>query len=135
MKLSVVFFSALMTLFSISANASGGGGFGGGGGGFSGGSTSQRAVDQTYEVGKAIYNGRQRGTPRLSYCVASDDGKVPVKRKSLKPFKNTTFTNLAQNLYNCDNPESLVSEELSRDSLIHVLYYLDKRHKLSLRGR
>ena len=136
MKLSTFIFSASIAFSSTAVFASGGGGGGGygGGGGFGGGQVQQRQVDQTYEVGKAIYNGRQSGFPKLSYCVVAEGEKVPVKSKSIKTYKKTSYNELSKNLYNCDNPDSLVSSELSRDGLLHVLYYLNKRYRLSLRG-
>jgi len=69
---------------------------------------------------------------RISYCVTAGDVKLPVKSKSIKPYKKTTYDNLAQNLYNCDKPDSLVANELSRDNLLYVLYYLNKRYRLNL---
>ena len=74
MKLSTFIFSASIAFSSTAVFASGGGGGGGygGGGGFGGGQVQQRQVDQTYEVGKAIYNGRQSGFPKLSYCVVAE---------------------------------------------------------------
>jgi len=92
----------------------------------------ERVVDQAYELGKAIYTGRKHGEPKLSYCVNVNGERLPVKRKALKQFKKSSFSNLAKNLYNCDNPESQVVSELSRDSFLHVLYYLDKRYRLAL---
>ena len=101
MKFSTIIFSAALALSSGSVLASGGGGGGSyGGGSYGGGQVQQRQVDQTYEVGKAIYNGRQSGVARLSYCVTAGDAKLPVKSKSLKPYKKTTYDNLSQNLYN-----------------------------------
>ena len=116
-----------------SGGGGGGGGYGGGGGSF-GGQTQQRQVDTVYEEGKAIYRGRKDGEPSISYCVASEGEIVPVKGKSIKAYKKSTYEELAQNLYNCDNPESLVASELTRDSLLYVLYYLNKRHRLNLQG-
>ena len=122
-------------LFGTQALASGG--YGGGGGGFSGSrsnSPAPRAVDAVYETGKAIFNGRQRGEPSLSYCVQNGEEKVPVKRKSLKSYKKTNYDTLAKNLYNCDEPDTLIAKQLTRDSMLYVLYYLNKRHKLGLSG-
>jgi hypothetical protein len=96
--------------------------------------TQPRQVDQVYETGKAIFNGRAKGEPALQYCVAVGDQKIPVQRKSLNTFKNSSFNDFAESLYLCDQPEKRVSESLTRDSLLHVVYYLDKRHKLDLRG-
>ena len=132
MKFSTILFSATIALSSATAFASGGGGGGYGGGSYS---QPQRQVDQTYEVGKSIYNGRQSGVASISYCVASGGVKLPVKSKSLKEYKKTTYDNLAQNLYNCDQPDTLVSSELSNDNLLYVLYYLNKRYRLGLSSR
>lgn len=136
MKLSTILFSTALALSSGSVFASGGGGGGSyGGGSYGGGQVQQRQVDQTYEVGKAIYKGRQSGVARISYCVASGELKLPVKSKSLKTYKKTTYNNLAENLYNCDKPDSLVASELSKDNLLYVLYYLNKRYNLKLSSR
>lgn len=133
--------SLLLTLASLTmlmqssfSYASGGGG---GGGGFSGGSYNSpqaRPVDQTYELGKAIYTGRAKGEPSLEYCIAVEGEKLPLKRKSVKVFKDSTYNEFANNLYNCEEPDQLVAETLTRDSLLYVVYYLNKRHKLKLRG-
>lgn len=93
-----------------------------------------RSVDQTYEVGKAIFNGRQQGEPSLQYCVVADGEKVPVKRSALKAYKGTTYDDFASNLYHCDQPEKPIAEGLTRDSFLYVVYYLNKRHKLQLKG-
>lgn len=95
---------------------------------------NRRAVDQTYELGKAIYTGRQQGEPSLEYCIAVDGEKVPVKRKSVKAYKGETYDEFARNLFHCDEPDKLISEGLTRDSFLYVVYYLNKRHKLDLRG-
>ena len=130
MKISKILFSATLALSTATAFASGGGGgYSSGGGSYS---QPQRQVDQTYEVGKAIFNGRQSGVASISYCVASGEVKLPVKGKSLSAYKKTTYDNLAQNLYNCDKPDTLVASELSNDNLLYVLYYLNKRYRLRL---
>ncbi len=131
-NVAIVAFAAV--LFGTHALASGGYG---GGGGVSGGRTyspAPKAVDTVYETGKSIFRGRQSGEPTLSYCVINDGEKVPVKRKSLKAYKRTDYNTLAQNLYNCDEPDTLISKQLTRDSMLYVLYYLNKRHKLGLNG-
>lgn len=136
-KTVAVSFAALVTFSAVSsAFASGGGGFGGGGSyGGSNPASTARPVDQTYETGKAIFKGRKRGEPKLSYCVLADDGnKIPVKRKSLKPFKGTSYNELANNLFDCEQPDKRINEVLSRDSFLYVVYYLNKRHKLDLRA-
>ncbi len=121
--------------FSFASGGGGGGGFRGGGGSFGGGIQSrQRQVDQTYEAGKAIYKGRAKGEPSLEYCIAVDGEKIPLERKSIKAYKQATYNDFAKGLYRCDQPETLIAESLTRDSLLYVVYYLNKRHKLKLRG-
>lgn len=132
MKFSTILFSITIALSGTTAFASGGGGGGGFGGGGGSYSQPQRQVDETYEVGKAIFNGRQSGVASISYCVASGDVKLPVKSKSLSDYKKTTYDNLSQNLYNCDKPDTLIATELSNDNLLYVLYYLNKRYRLKL---
>jgi len=128
MKLQMILTSGLITLFSATALASGGSS-----GGFSSGTTSfERQIDQTYETGKAIYLGRQSGSPKISYCVTSGDEVVKVKTSSVRDYKKTTYENFATNLYNCDEPSNLVAHQLSEFDFAHVLYYLNERYNLSL---
>jgi len=127
------FTTALFLSMSLitSVYASGSGSYGGGS---YNNTYKQRQIDHDYETGKAIYLGRQSGVEKLSYCVKVDDEITPLKRRSVKAFKNTTYNELAQNLYNCDQPETQISTQLSRDDFLYVVYYLNKRHKLNLRG-
>jgi len=112
------------------------GGYSGGGGGFSRSPSTapQRQVDQTYEVGKAIFTGRAKGEPSLEYCIEVEGEKVPLKRKSVKSYRKATYNDFAKGLYRCDEPDTLIAESLTRDSLLYVVYYLNKRHRLNLRG-
>lgn len=129
MKLQMILTSGLIILFSATALASGGSS-----GGFSSGTTSfQRQIDHTYETGKAIYLGRQSGSPKLSYCVTSGDEVVDVKTRSLRDYKKKTVQNFASNLFNCDEPNTLVANQLSEFDFAHVLYYLNERYNLSLK--
>ena len=125
---------ALCATVSGVALASGGGsgGYGGGGGGSF--NAPQRQIDTVYEEGKAIYRGRKAGEPSINYCIANEGEILPVKGKTIKAYKKTSYEKLANNLYNCDNPDTLVANELTRDSLLYVLYYLNKRHRLNLKG-
>ena len=102
------------------------------GDGTGGGGSFGDAVDRTYESGKSIYTGRKKTAPKLSYCVRVDDAVIPVKRKSLKPFKGTSFTELSKHLFRCDEPTKSIISELERTDFIHVIYYLDKRYRLKL---
>jgi len=126
--------AAGITAAIISSDIFASGGYGGGGGGYSSPSPRpQRQVDQTYEVGKSIFNGRQRGAPKLSYCVMVEGEKVPVRRKSIKSFKHSNYNDLANNLYDCEEPDSKIVDKLGRDNFLYVAYYLNKRHKLYLK--
>ncbi len=112
------------------------GGYSGGGGSFSRSPSAapQRQVDQTYEVGKAIFTGRAKGEPSLEYCIEVEGEKIPLKRKSVKSYRKATYNEFAKGLYRCDEPDTLIAESLTRDSLLYVVYYLNKRHRLNLRG-
>lgn len=136
MQRNLLIVAATLALFAQSTLSFASGGYSGGGGFSRGGSgvENQRRVDQTYEIGKSIFNGRARGEPSLEYCVDVEGERLPVKRKSVKSFKKGTYNDFARSLYRCDEPESLIAESLTRDSLLYVIYYLNKRHKLDLRG-
>lgn len=125
--------SLAMLTHSLVSHASGGSSRG-----FSGSDSrslqQQRPVDQSYEAGKAIYTGRAKGEPSLDYCIVVEGEKVPLKRKTVKTYKQGTYNEFAESLYRCDEPDSLIADSLTRDSLLYVIYYLNKRHKLNLRG-
>ena len=90
-------------------------------------------IDESFELGKSIYYGRKDGAPKLPYCITVEDNKKRLKSKTIKPYKNTSFSKLASNLYNCDNPEKKIKADLQRDDFLYVLYYLDTRYKLNLK--
>jgi len=90
-------------------------------------------IDESYKLGKSIYYGRKDGVPKLPYCITFEDNKKRLKTKTIKPYKNTSFSNLASNLYNCDTPEQKIKANLQRDDFLYVLYYLDARYKLNLK--
>ena len=102
------------------------------GDGTGGGGSFGDAVDRTYESGKSIYTGRKKTAPKLSYCLRVGEEIIPVKRKSLKQFKGTSFTELSKHLFRCDEPTKSIISELERTDFIHVIYYLDKRYRLKL---
>ena len=126
----------LMLGFSSIADASGGyggsrgsGSLGGSSGSF--GNSSLNRVDQSYEIGKSIYKGR-RGNAKIAYCVELDGEKVPLRRKTVKPFKQSSVNEFVDNLYNCDKLDQLISDYLDTEQFAYVLYYLNKRYKLNL---
>ena len=93
---------------------------------------TERVVDPTYESGKAVYTGRKHATPKLSYCLKGEEGVVKVKRKTIKQFKKSSYSELAKSLYQCDTPDSTIKSQLESKDFLHVLYYLNKRYKLNL---
>lgn len=94
----------------------------------------QRQIDQVYETGKAIFFGRQAGVEKLSYCLKVEDEFKPVRRRSIKAYKNTSYDELAQNMVNCEQTDTKIASQLSRDDFLYVVYYLNKRHRLGLRS-
>ena len=129
--------TALLVMFLQSSLSFASGGYSGGGGSFNNRSVTPapaRQIDQTYETGKAIFTGRAKGEPSLEYCIAVEGEKVPVKRKSIRSYKKSTYNDFANGLYRCDEPDTLIADSLTRDSLLYVVYYLNKRHKLKLRS-
>ena len=129
--LKISFFSTLLFSFGVStAIASGGGGYGGGGGSYN--QPTRPPVDQTYEVGKSIYKGRRAGAPKIKYCLNVDDEVVPLGRSSARKYKNTSVQAFSESLLDCNSPETNISQSLTRDDFLYVLYYLNKRYRLGL---
>ena len=126
--LSSVIITALTLGFSSFTVASGGYG---GGGGF-GTTAPARQVDHDYEYGKSIFLGRQKDVPKLSYCVEVDGKKVPMKRKTIRQFKKVAYTEFANSLYHCDQPDRLIVQDIDKEKFQYVIYYLNKRFKLYL---
>lgn len=121
----------LASLIACSSFASGGtGGLSGLSGGA--GSAPQRAVDESYEYGKAVYLGRSPDAEKLQYCVLVEGEAKKLKRKTLKPYRKKTRVELANALYRCDDTSKLALNSLKREQVAFVLYYLNKRFKLKL---
>ncbi len=95
-------------------------------------SGNQRQIDHSYEEGKAIYQGRAQGARKIKYCVDFDGERVPLKRKTIKQFRNVDIVKFANSLYDCANPEKLVGLSVSQSNFRYVLYYLNKRYRLKL---
>ena len=93
-----------------------------------------KRVDQNYEIGKAIFTGRQRGVEKLQYCVNIDGKLLPVKRSALKTFKSSSYNNLSNHLVDCAQPDAPVINKLGNDNAFYVVYYLNKRFRLGLRS-
>ena len=132
MKIDKLLLALLLTFSTSIAFASGGYG---GGGGYSGGSSSApRATpkDQVYEYGKALYKGRIKAVGKVPMCFKTNEGVVKVKKSTLKPYKASSYQELANQLYLCDQPDQAVSTKLNGKQLGYVIYYLNKRYKLNL---
>ncbi|MEM1092636.1 MAG: hypothetical protein AAGI67_19770 [Pseudomonadota bacterium] len=94
----------------------------------------QRQVDPLYDQGKAVFKGRVRDYGKLMFCVVDpESGELAkLKRKTVKPFRDADATNFAASLYNCEMPEQQIAGLLTRNDLVAVVYYLNKRFKLML---
>ena len=133
MKILIVVQSLVLSLILSSfAFASGGGGYTSTPSFSTPAPAPEVRVDQDYELGKSIFLGRQSGVAKIDYCVQVDGEPVAVKTSSIKNFKKQSYQALVGSLVNCDNPASLVSQELDSDSLFSVVYYLNKRYDLYL---
>lgn len=119
----------------ISGTSFASGGIGGGGMSGSAGSPStarKHKVDESYEYGKAVYLGRSSDAKKLAWCVLVDGEAKKVKKKTLKPYRRKTQSELANALYLCNEPSTLALTALKREQIAFVLYYLNKRFKLKL---
>ena len=133
-SLKFIFLSTLFVTLSVSSIetfASGGYG-GGGGGGYGGAPAHQRQIDERYEYGKAVYNGRLPGSTKYKYCVTSKGEKLPLKGSRLKPFKKTSYQELSDNLFSCEEPDKLMSTLVAKKDYFFTLYYLNKRYRLKI---
>jgi len=92
----------------------------------------EKHVDVPYEKGSSVFYGRS-DAPKLSYCVMHKGKKTKVKRSSMYSYKQSDYTTLSNNLFNCDKPESRIISELDRKDFIHVLYFLNVKYKLDLK--
>lgn len=123
----LVFFTSLVSSLLVS-NA-----FASGTGGYSNSFPQQRQVDQVYEYGKSVYNGRFDNGQKLDYCIKVDDELTPLKRKSAKTFKGGSAQVFAASLFDCNETDKLIGNKLTEDQFAHVVYYLNKRWKLKLK--
>ena len=95
--------------------------------------TAPRSVeDITYEHGKNLFKGRDRRYGKIKYCVADGTDRKKVKKRSLKPYAGGSSKVLAENLYNCDNPNQKIQSVMNTTDMTALVYYLNKRHKLAL---
>ncbi len=93
-----------------------------------------RQIDEAYEYGKAIFLGRNPGTKAMKYCLLVDGEAKIINRNNIKRYKGTNQSELANALYDCDEPENLALRAVNKEQIPYVLYYLNKRYKLNLHG-
>ena len=94
-----------------------------------------RQTDPYYEQGKAIYRGKVKEYKGIKYCLFAPDQETKttkIKSKTIKPFKGSKLQEFAKQLRSCDNFEEYTVTLLSRDDMLILLYYLNKRYKLKL---
>jgi len=89
-------------------------------------------IDRLYEKGKGYFYGSTLEGAPLKYCVRQGDLTMLVTFQSLKPFQNSSPEALSENLVDCAQPDSLIESVLQSDQLTAVLYYLNKRYRLSI---
>lgn len=95
---------------------------------------STKAVDQLFERGKAVYQGRAQGVSKINYCIDNGTSKVKLKSKTAKSFRNTKANDFALALYDCNDTNTAVHTQLSRENLSLLIYYFNKRYRLNLAG-
>jgi len=89
-------------------------------------------VDQAYEHGKAVYQGRV-GT-RYKYCIDNGTEKVKLKGSTAKAYKGKSANDFAVALYDCNNLDVQIASQLSNNDLSALVYYFDKRYRLKMSG-
>lgn len=128
MRLSLIYVTSIYLLLSSSiVSASGGGGI-------RSSTSAQPSVDRLYEEGKSYYKARLADGTRLEYCIKGDSGLVKLSRKSVKSFKKGSSTEFVNSLYSCADPNLKIADVVSANQGDAILYYLNKRFKLKLKG-
>ena len=115
----------VITLFSVSGFASGIGNYGQGEG-------STTRVDRLYESGKSVYYAKGSNGESVQYCINDGEQSERVSRRTLKPFVGSSVNELTARLVRCDDVERPVSELLDQSEVDAIVYYLNKRYRLSL---
>lgn len=95
-------------------------------------SVSTEGADPTYADGQAIYSGRKGGTKALAYCVEVGGDKKKLKARTIGQFKGKESSALVAKLYDCDQPDTLISQQITQNDLNAVVHYLDVRYELAL---
>lgn len=108
------------------------GGYSGSSSTFSSSAPAPQPVDQAYEYGKALYNGKTDEIADVDFCVQDEEKQVKIKSSSLKAYKGGSYDDLAQNLYNCDDPQQNLLAVADQSQATYIVYYLDQRYNLDL---
>lgn len=127
MKTTRISACATAILFAVSAVA-----FASGTGDYGQEGLYQNNVDTLYEEGKSYYYARGDDGKRIDYCIKKGDQLERVSRRSLKQFVNTSADELSAHLCDCDEPGKMIDGRLDDRQLGAVIYYLNKRYRLSL---
>lgn len=93
---------------------------------------SMVTVDKNFLAGKTIVANRDKTIGKIKLCLKSDNGYIPVKRSTLKPYVHATYDQFIDSLHECDKPETSIVERLGEDNTDNVVYYFNRRYKLEL---
>ncbi|MBT8138978.1 MAG: hypothetical protein KJP25_04360 [Gammaproteobacteria bacterium] len=90
--------------------------------------------DENFIAGKQIYLG-QSGDARIRFCLAADEQapRIPLSRKSLRPYRSMPVTAFVKVLYDCDDAKTHALQKLSPEEAGLVVYYLNRQYKLRLK--
>lgn len=97
-----------------------------------GSTASTQTNDPAYADGQAIFKGRKGGTKALAYCVDVNGDKRKIKARTIQQYKGQTSSALVAGLYDCNQPDTLISQQITQNDLNAVVHYLDRRYKLAL---
>ena len=140
--------SAAILLLAVPDWAVASGGYrpgGGGGGGYGSPSpANSRLSDPLYDVGKSLYQGRNRRHRGLQICLLETPAnerstkkatdQVPLSRKHIRGHRNSTVLELTTQMVRCGEPETAITSVLSTSDLEALLHFLNKRYRLRLKA-
>jgi len=92
----------------------------------------QTKADHFYEEGKTIFYAKGADGKPVNYCIKQAEQLERVSRRTLRQFENTSAEELSAHLRNCDQPEQMIEEQFDDRQLSAMIYYLNKRYRLSL---
>lgn len=92
----------------------------------------QTKADHFYEQGKSIFYAKGADGNPINYCIKKAEQLERVSRRSLRQFENTSAEELSAHLRDCDQPEQMIEQQFNDRQLSAMIYYLNKRYRLSL---